>query len=64
MLFGIMLLSVFARGALLSCGDCPAAQGDGEINSTGIESPMTDILRFNLQKRIRVPEKGFRTSPA
>jgi acetamidase/formamidase len=55
---------VLAPGALFSCGDCHAAQGDGEINGTGIESPMTVTLRFGLRKGANVPELRFRTAPA
>jgi acetamidase/formamidase len=39
---------VHVAGALFSCGDCHAAQGDGEVNGTGIETPMTVTLRFQL----------------
>jgi acetamidase/formamidase len=42
-------LPVLYPGALFSCGDCHAAQGDGEVNGTGIESPMTVTLRFDLE---------------
>lgn len=41
-------LPVLAPAGLFSCGDCHAAQGDGEVNGTGIESPMTVTLRFEL----------------
>lgn len=54
-------LPVLTPGALFSCGDCHAAQGDGEINGTGIESPMTVTLRFSLRKESTVPELQFRT---
>lgn len=54
-------LPVLHPGALFSCGDCHAAQGDGEINGTGIESPMTVTLRFDLQKGKSVPELQFQT---
>jgi acetamidase/formamidase len=56
-------LPVLAEGALFSCGDCHAAQGDGEINGTGIESPMTVTLRFDLRKSTPIPELQF-TTPA
>ena len=48
-------------GAPFSCGDCHSAQGDGEVNGTGIESPMTVTLRFKLLKGANVPELRFRT---
>ncbi|MGQ0551130.1 MAG: acetamidase/formamidase family protein [Armatimonadota bacterium] len=58
-----VFLPVLVPGALFSCGDCHAAQGDGEINGTGIESPMTVTLRFDLQKDRSIPELCFRTPP-
>ena len=33
----------------------PCAQGDGEVNGTGIETPMTVTLRFGLLKRAQLP---------
>jgi acetamidase/formamidase len=50
-------------GALFSCGDCHSAQGDGEINGTGIESSMTVTLRFGLVKNARLAELRFMTAP-
>jgi acetamidase/formamidase len=54
---------VLVPGALFSCGDCHAAQGDGEVNGYGIESPMTVTLRFNLKKGANIPEFRFITPP-
>jgi len=54
---------VWVPGALFSCADCHAAQGDGEVNGTGIESPMTVTLRFNLVKGANLPELRFVTPP-
>jgi len=54
---------VLAPGALFSCGDCHSAQGDGEVNGTGIESPMSVTLRFNLEKGTNIPELRFTTPP-
>lgn len=54
---------VLVLGALFSCGDCHAAQGDGEINGAGIESPMTITHRFDLRKGERIPELRFTTPP-
>jgi acetamidase/formamidase len=42
---------VYVPGVLFSCGDCHSAQGDGEVNGSGIETPMTVTLRFQLHKR-------------
>jgi acetamidase/formamidase len=44
-------LPVWCKGALFSCGDAHAAQGDGEVCVTGIECPMQASLRFTLEKR-------------
>lgn len=54
-------LPVFVEGALFSCGDGHAAQGDGEVCITAIETSMTSTLRFNLIKGWQVPELQFRT---
>jgi acetamidase/formamidase len=56
-------LPVLVKGALFSCGDCHAAQGDGEVNGTGIESPMSVTLRLRVVKGTTVPELRFRTPP-
>ncbi len=52
---------VLVPGALFSCGDCHSAQGDGEVNGTGIETKMTVTLTFNLQKGAHIPELRFIT---
>ncbi|MBI1742187.1 acetamidase/formamidase family protein [Candidatus Acetothermia bacterium] len=54
---------VLVPGALFSCGDCHSAQGDGEVNGTGIETPMTVTLRFNLKKGKKITELRFITPP-
>ena len=54
---------VLGPGALFSCGDCHSAQGDGEVNGTGIETKMSVTLTFNLQKSANVPELRFITLP-
>ncbi len=56
-------LPVLVEGALFSCGDCHAAQGDGEICGTGIETPMTVTLRFELHRDVQIPELQFFTAP-
>jgi len=58
-----VLLPVLVQGALFSCGDCHAAQGDGEVNGTGIETPMEVRLRFHLHRGRKLPELQF-TTPA
>lgn len=58
-----VFLPVLVGGALFSCGDCHAAQGDGEVNGTGIESPMQVTLSFELLKGETVHELRFLTAP-
>jgi acetamidase/formamidase len=45
-----LYLPVFNPGALFSCGDGHAAQGDGEVCINGIECPLDVTLRFQLHK--------------
>ena len=44
-------MPVYNAGALFSCGDGHAAQGDGEVCINGIECPLDVTLRFHLHKR-------------
>jgi acetamidase/formamidase len=46
-----LYLPVFNHGALFSCGDGHAAQGDGEVCINGIECPLDVTLSFNLHKQ-------------
>jgi acetamidase/formamidase len=46
-----LYLPVYNRGALFSCGDGHAAQGDGEVCINGIECPLDVTLLFHLHKR-------------
>jgi acetamidase/formamidase len=46
----VLYLPVEVAGALFSLGDTHAAQGDGEVCGTAIESPMSVALRFELEK--------------
>ena len=46
-----LYLPVFNHGALFSCGDGHAAQGDGEVCINGIECPLDVTLRFQLHKQ-------------
>jgi acetamidase/formamidase len=57
-----LYLPVQVEGALFSCGDAHAAQGDGEVCVTGIETPIGATLRFTLEKGRRIPAPQFRTS--
>jgi acetamidase/formamidase len=54
-----LYLPVQVDGALFSCGDAHAAQGDGEVCVTGIEAPMYAALRFTLQRGRRIPAPQF-----
>jgi acetamidase/formamidase len=44
-----LLLPVFRDGALFSCGDPHAAQGDGEVCVAAIETDMSATLRFGMR---------------
>jgi acetamidase/formamidase len=57
-----LYLPVEVEGALFSCGDAHAAQGDGEVCVTGLESPMHCALRFTLHKDHPIPGPQYRTS--
>jgi acetamidase/formamidase len=46
-----LLLPVWVEGALFSCGDAHAAQGDGEVCVSAIECDMRASLRLTLHKR-------------
>jgi acetamidase/formamidase len=52
---------VQVEGAMFSCGDAHAAQGDGEVCVTAIESPMMASLRFTLDKDLTIPAPQFST---
>src|SRR4029077_6465434 len=56
-----LYLPVEVEGALFSCGDAHAAQGDGEVCVTGIEAPMQATLRFSLEKERQIPSPQFTT---
>jgi acetamidase/formamidase len=52
-------LPVWHEGALFSCGDPHAAQGDGEVCVSAIECDMRATLRFHLRDRV-IPGPAFR----
>ncbi len=56
-----LFLPVEVEGALFSVGDTHAAQGDGEICGTAIESPMSVALRFELVHDANIPFPRFTT---
>jgi amidase len=58
----ILYLPVEVEGALFSVGDTHAAQGDGEVCGTAIESQMDVVLRFDLVKGANPKTPGFTTA--
>lgn len=56
-----LYLPVEVAGGLLSLGDTHAAQGDGEICGTAIESPMDVAIKIDLVKDARLPFPRFET---
>jgi acetamidase/formamidase len=59
-----LFLPVEVPGALFSVGDTHAAQGDGEVCGTAIESPMRVALRFDLLKQEPLAFPRFSTPGA
>ena len=56
-----LYLPVEVVGGMLSLGDTHAAQGDGEICGTAIESPMTVALKIDLIKEANFAFPRFET---
>jgi len=56
-----LYLPVEVAGALFSVGDTHAAQGDGEVCGTAIESPMDVVLTLDLVKDARLAMPRFTT---
>ena len=56
-----LYLPVEVAGALFSVGDTHAAQGDGEVCGTAIESPMRVALQFDLIGELPLSYPRFRT---
>lgn len=56
-----LYLPVEVAGALFSVGDTHAAQGDGEVCGTAIESPMDVVLTLDLVKDARLGTPRFTT---
>ena len=54
-----LFLPVWVDGALFSCGDPHAAQGDGEVCVSAIEAPLQARLRFGLRKDQSIPGPQF-----
>ena len=49
-----IFLPIFVPGALFSLGDGHAAQGDGEINVTAIETSMNGTIQIKLRKDLQL----------
>jgi acetamidase/formamidase len=56
-----LYLPVEVAGGLFSVGDTHAAQGDGEICGTAIESPMSVVLTLDLVKDARLAAPRYTT---
>ena len=56
-----LYLPIEVAGALFSVGDTHAAQGDGEVCGTAIESPMEVTLQFDLIKHANLAMPRFTT---
>ena len=57
-----LFLPVFHEGARLSMGDGHAAQGDGEVCGTGIETPMRALVRLTVRKDLNLTGPEFLTA--
>jgi acetamidase/formamidase len=55
-------LPVQVEGALFSLGDGHAAQGDGEVCGTAIETPMQAAVRLTVRKDVSVRAPEFETA--
>jgi len=58
-----LLLPVFHDGARFSIGDGHAAQGDGEVCGTAIETPMRARVRFTVRRDLHLSGPEFITAP-
>jgi acetamidase/formamidase len=56
-----LYLPVGVDGASFSVGDTHAAQGDGEVCGTAIESQMRIALRFRVRRDLRLTRPAFET---
>ena len=58
-----LFLPVFVAGARFSLGDGHAAQGDGEVCGTAIETPMRAVVRLTVRKDVHVSGPEFIAAP-
>jgi acetamidase/formamidase len=49
-----LFLPIWVEGALFSVGDGHAAQGDGEVNQTAIETSLQGRFRLSLRRDLRI----------
>ena len=59
-----LLLPVGVEGALFSLGDTHAAQGDGEVCGTAVETAMDVLVRLSVRRDIRIDAPQFMLPPA
>ena len=57
----VLYLPVEVEGALFSIGDGHAAQGDGEICGTAIETPLKVILTLDIDRKLKIRAPCFTT---
>lgn len=57
----VLYLPVEVPGALFSMGDAHAAQGDGEVCGTAIESPMKVTVKLEVEKGMKLRFPRFST---
>lgn len=57
-----LYLPIFLKGAIFSCGDPHAVQGDGEVCVSALEAPLKGSLRLTLLKR-SIGTPAFVTAP-
>ena len=57
-----LFLPVFHEGARLSMGDGHAAQGDGEVCGTAIETRMRALVRLTVRKDLHLTGPEFQTA--
>jgi acetamidase/formamidase len=58
-----LFLPVFHAGARFSMGDGHAAQGDGEVSGTAIETPMRATVRLTVRKDLHLSGPEFVAAP-
>jgi acetamidase/formamidase len=58
-----LFLPVFHEGARFSIGDGHAAQGDGEVCGTAIETPMRAVVRLTVRHDLSLRAPEFLTAP-